>query len=86
MRYSRHMAGRLATIGILSASFAAATVMGQSAKPRTPWGSPDLQGTWSFATVTPLERPSDVTKEFLTAAEITDIERKAVIAYLLSAK
>ena len=23
--------------------------------PRTPWGKPDLQGTWDFRTVTPLE-------------------------------
>ena len=26
--------------------------------PRTPDGHPDLQGAWSFATITPLERPS----------------------------
>ena len=25
--------------------------------PRTSWGSPDLQGVWTAATVTPLERP-----------------------------
>jgi hypothetical protein len=48
--------------------------------PRTPWGVPDLQGVWSFATVTPLERPQGVTKEFLSAAEIQELERKAVIA------
>ena len=48
--------------------------------PRTPWGTPDLQGTWSFATVTPLERPQGVTSEFLTAAEIQDIEKRAIIA------
>jgi hypothetical protein len=48
--------------------------------PRTPWGVPDLQGVWSFATVTPLERPEGVKGEFLTAAEIADIERRAVIA------
>ena len=26
--------------------------------PRTPWGIPDLQGTWSLPTMTPLERPA----------------------------
>src|SRR5712691_589174 len=26
--------------------------------PRTPNGHPDLQGVWSYATLTPLERPS----------------------------
>jgi hypothetical protein len=46
--------------------------------PRTSWGAPDLQGVWSFATVTPLQRPEGVTKEFLTAQEIFQIEKKAV--------
>src|SRR5207302_237995 len=27
--------------------------------PQTPWGDPDLQGTWIYATMTPLERPRD---------------------------
>jgi hypothetical protein len=26
--------------------------------PRAPDGRPDLQGNWSFATITPLERPA----------------------------
>ena len=26
--------------------------------PRTPWGAPDLQGTWVLPTMTPLERPA----------------------------
>ena len=26
------------------------------ASPRTPWGEPDLQGVWSYATLTPLQR------------------------------
>ena len=25
--------------------------------PRTPWGDPDLRGTWSYASLTPLQRP-----------------------------
>ena len=28
--------------------------------PQTPWGHPDLQGTWSNASTTPLERPADL--------------------------
>ena len=28
-----------------------------SAIPRTPWGTPDLQGIWDFRTMTPFERP-----------------------------
>ena len=27
--------------------------------PRTPWGHPDLQGTWDYRTITPLERNRD---------------------------
>ncbi len=27
---------------------------------RTPWGDPDLQGGWSYSTLTPLERPDDL--------------------------
>lgn len=37
--------------------------------PRTPDGRPDLQGFWSNATYTPLERPQNVDKEFYTPEE-----------------
>ena len=37
---------------------------------RTPWGDPDLQGTWTNTTTTPLQRPADLAdKAFLTAEE-----------------
>ena len=43
---------------------------GQSSS-RTPWGDPDLQGTWTNTTTTPLERPEDlVGKDLLTAEEL----------------
>src|SRR5437870_5862251 len=42
----------------------------QTKKWRTPWGDPDLQGTWSNATTTPLQRPAKYAgREFLTAEE-----------------
>jgi hypothetical protein len=41
--------------------------------PRTPEGQPDLQGFWSNATRTPVERPA----EFAGKATITDAEAKA---------
>jgi hypothetical protein len=53
----------------------------QSAKPalRAPDGKPDLQGTWSFATVTPLERPNDLAgKAFFTEAEAAAYEKEVV--------
>jgi len=28
--------------------------------PRTAWGDPDLRGTWSYASLTPLERPEEL--------------------------
>ena len=45
---------------------------------RTPWGHPDLQGTWSNATTTPLERPAQFAgKERLTDEERQQIDVKA---------
>ena len=44
--------------------------------PRTPWGSPDLQGIWTPSTTTPMERPKEFgTREFLTEREIAERER-----------
>jgi hypothetical protein len=45
--------------------------------PRTPDGQPDLQGYWTNSTYTPLQRPNNVTKEFYTAEEAAEIERRA---------
>ena len=40
------------------------------AVPRTPWGDPDLQGVWSYASLTPLERsPELANQEFFTLEE-----------------
>ena len=40
---------------------------------RTPWGDPDLQGIWSYATFTPLQRPADLAgREFLTPEEVAE--------------
>ena len=47
--------------------------------PRTSWGHADLSGTWSTATITPVERPAELAgKEFFTAAEAADYERVVV--------
>jgi hypothetical protein len=61
---------------------AAAKTNGGSAKkayvqPRTPDGQPDLQGFWTNATYTPLERPKNVTKEFYTPEEAALAEKAA---------
>ena len=42
----------------------------------TPWGDPDLQGTYTNKTITPLERPDTLgDKEFLTAEEVASEEQ-----------
>jgi hypothetical protein len=47
--------------------------------PRTPDGHPDLQGIWSNATVTPLERPADLAgKAVLTDEEAAEFAQKTV--------
>ena len=46
--------------------------------PRTPWGHPDLQGTWDYKTITPLERPAQYgERQFLTDAEVKTLEERA---------
>jgi hypothetical protein len=45
--------------------------------PRTPDGRPDLQGVWSYATITPMERPAEFAgKEFLTEQEAAAYEKR----------
>jgi hypothetical protein len=46
--------------------------------PRTPWGEPDLQGTYTNRTNTPFERPAEVKgREFFTAEEVAALEKRA---------
>lgn len=41
---------------------------------RTPWGDPDVQGVWSYATTTPLSKPDSAgDKTFLTDEEIAQL-------------
>jgi hypothetical protein len=63
---------------IAVASFAVHTGRAQTwTSPRTPWGDPDLQGVWNYATMTPLERPRDVAeKEAFTADEAAAYEQR----------
>ena len=46
--------------------------------PRTPWGEPDLQGTYSNRTITPFERAANVNgREFFTREEAAALEKRA---------
>jgi len=52
---------------------------GAAAQGVTPWGDPDLQGTWTNQTPTPLERPTALgSKRFFTAAEAAAFEATAL--------
>jgi len=54
------------------------TASTRSPSKRTPWGDPDLQGTWDYRTITPLERPTNMgDRQFLTDAEATQLEARA---------
>ena len=48
--------------------------------PRTPDGHPDLQGIWTNATITPLERPRELgAKEYYTEEEAAEYRKKALV-------
>ncbi len=71
---------RLVAVALAIWWLAPAPLTGQDARPasgsttvRTPWGDPDLQGIWSYATITPLQRPATLAqREFLTAEEVSE--------------
>ena len=47
--------------------------------PHTPDGQPDLQGLWTNATITPLERPKELTgKEKFTEQEAAEYEKRVL--------
>ena len=57
-------------LGLLAAAPAAVAQESQYTAPRTPWGAPDLNGVWSNATTTPLQRPAELAGQaFLTEEE-----------------
>jgi hypothetical protein len=57
-----------AVVGVLM--FLPASGVGQDGPGKTAWGDPDLQGTWSYASLTPLQRPTSMAdKEFFTEEE-----------------
>ncbi len=57
---------------------AAAPTAADTAAFRTPWGDPALQGIWSYATITPLQRPTALAgREFLTSEEVAQQNQDA---------
>ena len=60
----------LAAVVTTFVGLAPAVAGAQSAvPPRTPWGDPDLQGTWTNRTTTPLQRPSEFAEQLVLTNE-----------------
>ncbi len=58
---------------LLPAAAASQTPTERGEPPRTAWGDPDLNGTWSYASLTPLQRPASMgDREFYTAEEAAE--------------
>jgi hypothetical protein len=58
---------------------AATTADAQDTVRRTPWGDPDLEGIWTNATLTPLQRPPELAgKEFFTPEEAAQFRRTRI--------
>jgi len=76
----------LGAIGMLAALSAVTVARADSAQTKTPssrssqrtsWGDPDLQGVWTNATATPLERPKELEgRPVLTDRERLDLDRQ----------
>ena len=65
-------------VGFLSL-IAAGAVHAQDAVKRTAWGDPDLEGIWTNATLTPLQRPPELaSKEFFTAEEAKQFQQTRI--------
>jgi hypothetical protein len=82
----KHLVLIVAIVSVLLAPSALVAQNGGASKPpakpyttpKTPWGEPDLQGTFSNRTITPFERPANVNgREFFTPQEIAAIEKSA---------
>jgi len=68
----------LVTASLVTASLAAAPTGGGAAykPPRTEFGYPDLQGNWTNATITPIERPAKFgERRAFTAEEASELEK-----------
>ena len=70
---------RMVVMIVLTCGATSALLSAQkNAVPQTPWGEPDLQGTWTNQTLTPLERPAIMAdKRFYTKEEALAAEQRA---------
>jgi hypothetical protein len=67
-----------AAVCIAPLAMSAQTKAPAAPAPKTPWGDPDLQGTWDYRTITPLERSRELgNREFYTEEEKQTLEGRA---------
>ena len=69
-------------ISCLAVAFACASLASAQTwtPPRTPDGRPDLQGVWTNASITPLERPKDLgAKELYTEEEAAENRKRVLV-------
>jgi hypothetical protein len=72
-------ARRLRRLALVTAAAAVAAPLSAQSPLRAPDGRPDLQGTWNFSSLTPLERPAQFAdKPVLTDAEAAEFERETL--------
>ena len=71
---------RIASVVVVILAIQAVSQVGaQDQVRRTPWGDPDLEGIWTNATLTPLQRPPELaSKEFLTPEEAAQFQRSRI--------
>ena len=82
---NRVLASSFAVVVAVSMAFAPVAVHAQDAPenaPRTPWGTPDLNGVWDFRTLTPFERPEELADQaFFTEEEAAQYEADRLAAF-----
>src|SRR4029434_10420900 len=68
---------RIACVVVVILAIQAVSQVGaQDQVRRTPWGDPDIEGIWTNATLTPLQRPPELaSKEFFTAEEAKQFQQ-----------
>ena len=78
--------GRLAMISIVAGCVTTTTAAGQTTAaappdswtvPHTSWGAPDLQGIWTNATLTPVERPETLSTAVLSTEAAAQLEQRS---------
>ncbi|MGQ0735035.1 MAG: hypothetical protein ACT4QD_15435 [Acidobacteriota bacterium] len=69
------MRTRLAVATVVVGVVCGITASARQGIPRMPDGKPDLQGTWDYATITPIERPESAKGLVMSEAEARRLER-----------